>query len=512
MSFKVAAKFTLITGIAIAMVSTPAYANYQAAQAALGRRDFATAASGFFQAFAYPKDRAEKAKAEWGLAQSLYSLGLYYSASKYYSVIVRRGNVPDNPFFRGALEKLGTINSTISLGQSHVVQLFKGKLDPAAVPGPARGFYFYYLGVEAFQAAQYEKAASFFRRVPAGSSYHIRATFHEGVIANLQGRHSQAISSFQRVINAAGRGDRGDELREAATINIARVHYETRRFRQAIAYYSQIPRGADNNWLDAVWEASWAFFLMQNHNSTLGNIHTIHSPFFENRFFPESFILQSITFLRLCKFDEVNKSLRTFRARYTPVLNDLNAMINQYNNNPKEFFRLVYSYRVGNLSRYKNAWEILDKLSRADSYKEAGDTVRFADRELARLGDYGGRWKQSGLLKELSDFLNGKKTWAITDAGRRLHKSARDYQAYLRDLSEQTRLIQAEQMLSVVDSLRSQLNISTADKRATFIGGMQELNVGDQLEYWPFEGEYWEDELGGYVYNIGSECKKGNDK
>ena len=47
-----------------------------------------------------------------------------------------------------------------------------------------------------------------------------------------------------------------------------------------------------------------------------------------------------------------------------------------------------------------------------------------------------------------------------------------------------------------------------ADKEsdANFIGGLQELKVGQDLEYWPFQGEYWEDELGGYVYNVNSKC------
>ena len=66
-------------------------------------------------------------------------------------------------------------------------------------------------------------------------------------------------------------------------------------------------------------------------------------------------------------------------------------------------------------------------------------------------------------------------------------------------------------VLGRVDALRAQLKVGTADKKANFIGGLQSLNVTQDLEYWPFEGEYWEDELGGYVYNIESLCAKGGD-
>lgn len=64
-------------------------------------------------------------------------------------------------------------------------------------------------------------------------------------------------------------------------------------------------------------------------------------------------------------------------------------------------------------------------------------------------------------------------------------------------------------LLAKVDELRAKLKIGTSDKKAVFIGGMQAFNPRQDLEYWPFEGEYWKDELGGYVYNLGSKCSGG---
>lgn len=292
---------------------------------------------------------------------------------------------------------------------------------------------------------------------------------------------------------------------ENTNLNIARVYYETKRYREALQYYAQIPRESDN-WLQALFEASWAFFLMQKHNNTLGNIHTLHSPFFENRFFPESYILQAITYLRLCRYDETKKSMVKFRDRYKTMFNDLKALISQNSNDAKAFFKIVYDYRVGQLNRFKDTWEIIDALSRTDVYREAGNTIRFSDNEIARLSQQKARWGSSGLAEELSDFLSKKKSLAVGDAGRRLLDKARNYYGYLKELSDQTQLINAELVLGRVDAFRRQLNVGTAEPRAQFIGGLQPLVVGEELEYWPFEGEYWEDELGHYVYNIDSKC------
>ena len=58
-----------------------------------------------------------------------------------------------------------------------------------------------------------------------------------------------------------------------------------------------------------------------------------------------------------------------------------------------------------------------------------------------------------------------------------------------------------------ISKLRGKLNIKSGEEnKVNFIGGLQELKVGQDLEYWPFQGEYWEDELGGYVYNVNSLC------
>ena len=504
-------KVWVALALATIIAAEPALANYRAAMQFYARRDYISAASAYFQAYGFPKAAGEKEKAEWGLAQSLQRLGFYYSASKYYSLIVRRGPTERNVFFRKAMEELGKINSSASLGQSQIVQLFKVRIDPAAVPGPARGFYFFYLGIEAFNRRKYEEASSYFAKVPAGSPYFLKAQFHLGVVSNLRGAHSKAISYFERVRSGASDGDGGDWLKEQANLNIARVHYEVKRYREAIMSYGQIPRDSDN-WLQALFEASWTFFMMQKHNNTLGVIHTIHSPFFENRFFPESYILQAITFLRLCRFKQVKTSLGKFKGRYINTFRELNKMLEKYRDDSKGYFKLIYDYRSGNLDSYKSAQAILDALSRTDVYKEAGTTIRFTDTELARLSRYNGRWGSSGLLDELGSFLRNKKSAAIKDAGKRLYDKGAGYYAYLKELSDQTQGINIQMALGRVDELREKLAPGTSPSKAQYIGGLQPLNISQDLEFWPFEGEYWEDELGGYVYNLDSVCSKANGK
>jgi tetratricopeptide (TPR) repeat protein len=497
---------SIVVSLAVASIATlenTALAGYQAGQQLMSRRDFVGAAGEYFQSYSSPKSAQEKIYSEWGLGKSLQSIGFYYSASKYFSQIVRRGPGPHNPYFRRAMEELGVINNTAGLGQTHIVQLVKGgRVAPENIPGAAGGFYFYYMGAEAFEDQKFERAADFFKRVPSSSSYYPKAQFHLGVIANRAGAHSRAISYFETTRSSS----QADEwVREQANLNIARVHYETKSFSQSLQYFAQIPRESDN-WLEAIFESAWAFFLMSKHNNVLGNIHTLHSPFFENRFFPESYILQSITYLKLCRYDEVQTSLERFRDRYKPVFKDISSLLTEYKSKKNDMFKLVYDYRNGNLNQFKSAWAILDALSRSDAYKESFRAVRYADAEISRLGGMGGKWSSSGLSEDLKDFLVKKKQVAKSDSGEKLFNQAAASLEYLRTLSNQTKLIQADMYEGRVDTIRRNLNVTQANDRKVFIGGLQPLQIDQQLEYWPFMGEYWEDELGYYVYNIGDKC------
>lgn len=496
---------TLIIILTVAL-SSASLASLKEAKSYFSKRQYGRAAESYYDVFSTTRSSADKKKAEYGLALSLQESGLLYSASKYYSIIVRRGRSKSNPYFRNAMEALGNINSTLSLGRSHIVKLFKTKIRLSDVPGSSRGFYFYYKGVEAFEKSSFEIASKFFDKVPSSSDYYYNSLFHQGVIANISGNHSRSIAYFEKVIAGTKSKTNSSEVNEMSIMNIARVYYERKDFTKAISYYGRIPRNSVN-WLDALWESSWAFFFMEKLNNSLGNIHTIHSPFFSNRFYPESFILQAITYLRLCHYDEVSKAMGNFKRRYAPVFRDVKAMLKKYKGDAKGFYKLIYDYRNGKIGRFMNAEQIIKRLSLIDDFKGAQDTMRFADREINLLRKFQGQ-RSAKLQSSLKAFLSSKKKAAISAGGRLLYREAKTYYAQLLSLSNQSRLIVAEMQLGKLQKLRSMIGSGVKNKKIDFIGGLQTLKLNETLEYWPFEGEYWEDELGFYVYNLNSKCKK----
>ena len=484
----------------IILMTSPAWADLSRADKLFAQKRYIAAAPEYFKIYLYPNNNEEKLEATYGLARALERADLPYSSSKYYSMIFLQG--PDHRHFKSAMSALGRIDNLIGLGRSHAIQLFARDLNPSQISGSTRGFYFYYKGLEAFSRKQWAKAAAHFRRIGSASTYYHKAQFHLGVITTLRGNPSRSIRHFQ--IAKLG----SPTLMVQSYLNMARIHYEKNNFRLAFQNYASIQRD-DEYWLDTIFESAWAFYLLQKHNHVLGNIHTILSPFYNNRFYPEAYILQAITFLRLCRYRQVQASQRLFKSTYKPINLSLKRLMQEYADNPKEFFNIIKAYQNGSLSQYEKAWPVLNHLARTNIFKTSFQTIRRAENELAKLSNTPVSWRQVGLEDELGDFLDKKRSAAVLVGGRNLIDITKETLGYLRSLTSQTDFIQLEINLGKISRLRTQLKVAVSlnEEKTRFIGGLQELTIGQALEYWPFQGEYWEDELGGYVFNIDSKCK-----
>lgn len=504
---------SMLVAATVLSITPAAYgANLQGAQGLFRSGNYLGAARAYFDVMNSSGGDA-RAKAEFGLAQSLKAAGLPYSASFFYGRIVSKG--ARNDLFRPALESLSDINAKIPLGRANIAGLFRAKFDPLSIPPSAQGFYFYHRGLELFesnptQKANLLRAKSDLDRVPGSSPYYSLAQFYLGIIHSTQKNPELAVSAFKRAQSrSTSRG-----VRELSTMNLARSYYELKSYRKAFEQYSRIPRDSDL-WLQTLLEGAWAFFMIQKHNNTLGNIHTLHSPFFKDRFYPESYILQAITYLRLCRFESAKDSLKLFGKNYKNKFLDLNKLLKTYRRQYAGFYDVIAKYRnTKRVQDFSEAAEIADSVSRSDAFKEGQQVVRALDRERSILRSRASRLGE-GMVTVLRKALADLRLATAERTGQQGFDLAVQLFRYLQDLSNQVRLINMELLSGQTDALRSEYQGESFGSDSSEWGeGMKELDLKRQLEFWPFEQEYWEDELGAYVYNIDSRCggskKKGN--
>jgi tetratricopeptide (TPR) repeat protein len=343
------------------------------------------------------------------------------------------------------------------------------------------------------------------RDAPGGDAGDVygRAKFLDGLVAYAEGNDAAATDAFKEVIRLFNpkRGRRADpELRELAFLQLARIHYQNRQNRYAIFYYGKMPWGGQR-WLEGLWEASYAHYRVGDYEKTLGNLLTLQSPYFRDEYYPESYVLKAIVYYENCRYPEARQVLEQFAALYEPVYGEL-TRITATPHTPDAYYDLVRGgAATGGVARR------IFKLAETDqAVARLVDSVASTEKEMdSGLGGRRTAFREAALGKDLRDRLSGERLAMVEEAGQRMRAKLE----YERD--------QLRQLLA--NALRIQIEVSRKEREAlegSLAKGSQvdvvkdlkfSFAVSDEHLYWPYEGEFWRDELGTFSYTLTKGCK-----
>lgn len=347
-------------------------------------------------------------------------------------------------------------------------------------------------------------------RVSDGSRFGPRARFLTALVQFKNGRENDALGSFKEVVRTTGeRDDRGSrKLRELAFFQLARTHFGAQQPSFATFYYDRIDRDS-TEWLDALFEDSWAHFRLGNYEKALGNLLTLHSPFFEDAYFPESLILKAVIYYENCRYAEAEKILEDFLSRYEPVLEELGRITSQPRS-ATEYFDLLEGIRNPDLaSQVQAEAATLEKilgLAMADPQLARLDASQGEVKaELARLREEHPLLAGTPLADTLTRTLARKRADLVGKAGAAIERRLVREQEHIKELVQQAVRIGIETARSEQERIESKLRrVQTQPKsiEKTFVRW-----TDDEKIVWPFEGEYWRDELGTYELTLARSCR-----
>ena len=111
-------------------------------------------------------------------------------------------------------------------------------------------------------------------------------------------------------------------------LQIARLLYQAGSIDGAIEYYSQIPNGSPD-YLTAREELAWCWLRQGNLEQLRGNLTTLTSSVMSDQFRPESFLVKSISDLKLCFYGDVEKDFQQFLKVNAPWTKKIETGIHQ---------------------------------------------------------------------------------------------------------------------------------------------------------------------------------------
>ncbi len=453
--------------------------------------------------------KKEKSKdSSYWLGKSLLNLEMYYSSSFFYINALKDESLKDKHVLNEIVLGLKDLNDQIPIESEELSAVLQKNEFVKSLSGVALDYSQFQKALALFKEKKYKEAESIFLSINSKSPFYLESNLFLGISATLTGRIDEG---FDLLHAALGKIKNKKEFENAAlldeiNLNIGRIYYEKKKFKDSLKSYSQVSR-LSKYWVEAAFEASWSFYRIAKYNNTLGSLHTVLSPFYEKYFYAEAYFLQAISFLKMCRFDELNKLIKLFHTKYEKNLKSFSSFVEESQSNHDLYHRIYLHTKDPAKSKNKKLAVYLDGLTYTDEFEKAYKTSTMIDKELARIHEKAGEWGALG--RAISPQLNTLKKKTQEIASERLIRKASSFVKKINDISEQIKIIHAEMLLGNVDKVRDKLQKNKDSlKNDQFIGGMKELKLGEALEYWPFEGEYWEDELGGYVYNLNNLCKK----
>ncbi|HZF49560.1 MAG TPA: hypothetical protein VE093_12965 [Polyangiaceae bacterium] len=470
-------------------------------------------------------DEGNKQIAQYHLAIALYRLQFFQASYAIFSEIADKQN---HLKFNETLLWLSKLATQLPEPADIIERVgkYKGEQIARFNNPQQRDLYWqlnYLLGRYKYRNRNYEEAISLFEKVDTKSKYFVQGQFFTG-ISYVQLRKSvPAVKSFQRIVQAIDEGVEGVEdearMRDLAFISMARTYYsasvrlddnnvpkiDSNKLSAAVKYWNRVDV-ASEYWLDALFEQSWAYFMAGDYPHALGNIHTIEAPYFPNSFYPEADILKAVISFTICQYEDATTIVARMKKKYEPIKKDLEAILNRFKGEGSEeaFFRFMKEVREGKANLSPTVRPIVEIALSDRQLLRNLEYVRVLDEEEARFKKAPASFKNSPLGGDVTDALGLARDLAIRNAGtlarERYQRNLDELNEHLRDASKILIDITAAER----NKLDQQVVSGQLSKEEAQTYGV--VKPDDEHVLWPFNGEYWRDELGFYRQVVQSKC------
>ncbi len=449
---------------------------------------------------------ANKQRAEFWMGKTLYHLGFFSASLSYFDRIVQKG--ASHRYFSATLKWLASLSR--QLPESAGILKKVGKYDRSQLEQPALAKVsdelFYLLGRYHYRAGNFKDAISLFASVPKSSKFYARAKFMEGISYVRTYKAKPAANAFKTLLRTAREAPKVAEIKrfeELAKLSLARVFYSVGQYKLSIKYYDLIAQDSPN-WLQSLFEAAWAHFQRNNASKALGNIHTLNAPYFEDQFFPESLILKAVIYFQNCLYDQAGSSVKEFQARY-PAMKRALAQIIKEHKDPADFYDYAIKIRKREAGLSPEIGRYARSVLRDKTLSKTFKYVEELGRELSLVQRADPAWKATAIAGVVLTDLTLQKSLAQNNAGDLAQHRVKRLIREINDLYKQAIKVEYEiingQKQQISAELRKEQKAAAA--KAT---GTGRIEPDDEHQFWPFDGQYWRDELGYYRVKIRSQC------
>lgn len=458
-----------------------------------------------FQMSRAPQYQSDATQIKYILGLMLYEMKLYQTAAfVFYDVVkVESRGGGRGMYLRQALEKLSL--SADALDSDVLLKYAIRRVNENDFPAVHRDMLYFRTGELKLADKQYREAARVLGRVKAGSPFFSKAKYKQGLALAEAGDLERAQNAFEEL--SVMNDGVTDVNRVSGLLGKARILYQRQNWDAALEAYREVPRDTEQ-WHAALFESTWAMLRSARFRSALSNFHSLHSDYYEEVYQPESLLLRSIVYLFICRYDEMEKVLGLFERVYKPVLRDVKDVLRD-NTDSASYYRELRNVssnfsavrrdkksRAGNRIPFVVARHILKEgdVRRSFSY------ISNLEEEKKRIASMPGSWANSPVGRYAKQVVDKRIEATQQFSGKLIKRHLGIIGRDLVDLFEQNGFLRLEVIRGKKDSVKKEITGKGLVKGKVDEDSSRQYFIQNGYEYWPFQGEYWLDEIGNYHY------------
>lgn len=449
-----------------------------------------------------PSFEKERTQIKYILGLTLFDLQLYQTAAFQFFDVVRQGK---NQYVKKSLEKLSIAAS--ELENETLLNYAITQIEPESFPKNHLDLYYFRLGEIYLRKGKKQEAVNQFVKIQPRSAWFAKARYLQAMALAEAGQVDQSLRVFADIVKSRTSKDVTDSVRNSGMLGLARAFYQKKNWDAALDAYRQIPRDTEA-WHEAIFESSWAALQNAQFRTVLGQLHSLHSPYYEDAYQPESILLRSIVYLYICQYDEMEKTLDFFEKTYRPVQNRLRQFLTNKNATMSYFdevYKLASNYDSMKKDRKNRKDLALPYMVLRNVYREGDVQVALSSlgklqKEKTALDQMSTNWRESAIGQFGRRVVSTRMEATRKVIGRLTENHLRRMSKDLEQHFEQHGFAKYEMLKGRKEGLKKVIAEKGIEKVQVDADADRQFYVKNGYEYYPFGGEYWRDEIGNYHY------------
>jgi tetratricopeptide (TPR) repeat protein len=444
-------------------------------------------------------DEKTKVRAKYYLGLALVNLKLNQVATVPLIVAAKQSDDPE--VRRKSLNMIIKIADKID--DPKLLRFALENLDVSKVSDVSKEVFYILLGEQHLQAGRIKEATESFEKALTLDSKDLSAMYRMGLAYLKLQQPRRAAEFFKRMYSYLENRKVTNAQRGLAIISVARANYQMKNYPEAAEWYKLVPKDHPF-YRESQLELAWTHFRSIKFRSALSVIETLHTPYYDNYWDPESLTLRSILLMFICQADEAEKAIQTFDKLYNSSYQTIYDFI-VANPDPQIIWQEISRARtqLKKIKERQNAKSetrlpfflirtILDEPKVRLRLRLLDDM----DKEKAILEIYK---SETPFLSEFGKKIIEKRTLSIRrDIANEAKAEVSSKLAALADYSTQMEFINYENISLKKELMKVKMsNSANGNDSAEF---SRKVFVENGYRYWPFQGEYWRDEIGNYQY------------